>query len=664
MVQSLSPNVGDQAIGDTSARSRRATGMIDRIRQAVLPDKGGHPGEQRQRPDRVTATTPLQLVISRTLHVLPRVLYGACALLLLLAAGLFLFRTMYGDRIYPAVIVGDVPVGGLTQDAAREKLVARADQMNSNAIAFTYNGKTWAPTLSELGAEVQVEDALHQAQQYGRTGDAINRLSMTSDLLQEDQSIPLKTVLDTNKLNSWFDKVDKDINNFAVNATLVVSDGNVTVTPEAAGTIVDRPAATRLVMQALTELQPVNADLPIAVDQPAVTAADLEPARSTIAASLAAQIRVDFNGQSWRVPSDALSQFLVVEQKVVDGKVQVDLSMNEDELAKYLRENFANQVNRKPVDAQVGWNSERGLIATSQSANGATLKPQEFAESVAASFLGDHGKVDIPVVVTKPKIDANDLSNLKIDGLIGRGDSNFDGGSEARDTNIYVGVNLLNGELVGPGEIFSFNKAIGTITAEKGYVEAAVVVAERVGRDVGGGICQVSTTVFRAALKAGMEIGQWNPHTYRIRRYEEDGWGPGFDASILQPEGVDPKYWGDLTFTNNTDGYILVQSWTSYPHVIVEIYGHQDGRDVQISDINISDPIPNPVDTEVVDSELPAGTIEQTEWPLDGLEVSFMYRVYDKEGNLLTERYFPTTFQGRGNTYTVSPDMAGKSPAG
>jgi vancomycin resistance protein YoaR len=349
---------------------------------------------------------------------------------------------------------------------------------------------------------------------------------------------------------------------------------------------------------------------------------------------------------------------------VVNGKLDIKISMNESELAKYLRENFANEVNRKPIDAEVGWNSDRGLIATSESADGATLKPQEFAQAVAASFLGDHDRVEIPVVVTKPKIDANDLSNLKIDGLIGRGDSNFDGGSDARNTNIYVGVNLLNGTLVGPGQDFSFNKAIGVITPEKGYVEAAVVVAERVGRDVGGGICQVSTTVFRAALKAGMEIGQWNPHTYRIKSYEEDGWGPGFDASILQPEGVDPKYWGDFTFTNNTDGYILVQSWTSYPYVIVEIYGHQDGRDVEISNIDVSDPIPNPVNTEVVDPELPPGTIEQTEWPLDGLEVSFMYDVYDKDGNLLTERYFPTTFVGRGNTWTVSPDMAGQSPAG
>src|SRR5690606_20892140 len=151
--------------------------------------------------------------------------------------------------------------------------------------------------------------------------------------------------------------------------------------------------------------------------------------------------------------------------------------------------------------------------------------------------------------------------------------------SWGRDENIYVSTRLLNGELVPPGGTFSFNKAIGEITYDKGYQDAAVVVAEEVGRDVGGGVCQVSTTVFRAAILAGMPIVEWHPHTYRLPNYERDSWGPGFDASILQWEGADPSTWADFRFENYTDGWLLVESWPSYPHVVVSIYGTGDGRE-------------------------------------------------------------------------------------
>lgn len=664
MVQSLSPDLRESTLGNTVGHGgHRFDGLFERAKRVFLPDREAS-GVSTIAADRLgLSQSPRATVLSRAAVTLSRLMFGVCALLLVLAVALFAFRTLYGDRIYPAVIVGDVSVGGLTQGAAHEKLTSRADYLDQHAITFTHGGQSWTPSLSEIGAEIQVDAAIAQARQYGRTGDAVERLAVTGDLMRNDQSIPLTTTLDTGKLDAWFEQVDLEMDSFAVNAGLVVSGVDVSITPDATGTIIDRVAATQIITSALTDLRPVNVELPTIVDHPKITVADLEPSRVQIANSLSSHVRVDFEDQTWRIEPSTLSQFLVVSQSLKDGELTVDIAMEEGALSSYLREQFSQEVNRRPTNAEVGWNSERGLIATSESSDGATLKSGEFAKFVSESFLGDHERVDIPVVVTKPEIDANDLSKLKIDGLLGRGDSNFDGGSEARNANIYVGVDLLNGTLVGPGEEFSFNQAIGEITPDKGYVEAAVVVAERVGRGYGGGICQVSTTVFRAALLAGMTIGERNQHSYRISTYERDGWGPGFDASILQ-RGDDPEYWADLTFTNNADGYILIQSWTTYPHVFVEIYGHQDGRMVEITDEYVSDPISNPVDTEVVNQELGPGTIEQTEWPLDGLDASFMYKAYDEDGNILTERYFYTGFKGRGNTWEVSPDMAGESPAG
>jgi vancomycin resistance protein YoaR len=241
---------------------------------------------------------------------------------------------------------------------------------------------------------------------------------------------------------------------------------------------------------------------------------------------------------------------------------------------------------------------------------------------------------------------------LGIETRLGHGNSYYGGGSWQRDENIGVGTGLLNGTLVRPGDVFSFNEAIGEITDDKGYVEASVVVAERVGKDIGGGICQVSTTMFRAALYAGMPITEWHPHTYRLQGYEAEGWGPGFDASILQ-YGSTPDEWADFKFENWTDGWLLVEAWTSYPNVIVNIYGTDNGNTVEIAGEWQSGPITNNEDVEIPTDSLPAGVVQQTEWPMDGLEVGFTRLIYDANGKEIANREFYTNFKGRGNVYEV-----------
>jgi vancomycin resistance protein YoaR len=262
-----------------------------------------------------------------------------------------------------------------------------------------------------------------------------------------------------------------------------------------------------------------------------------------------------------------------------------------------------------------------------------------------------------------PPVRNDNLDTLGITTHLGRGDSNYDGGGGwERIHNIEVGTGLLNGTLVPPGEEFSFNHAIGEITEDKGYVASAVVVAERVGRDIGGGICQVSTTAFRAALMSGLPITEWWPHTYQMLQYEHDGWGPGYDASILQPEG-DPFGGGDFKFLNPTDSWLLVEAWTTGVHVVVNIYGPDLGYEVAFSDTYKSGPIVEGENMEIVNYDLPPGSIIQTEFPLVGFEVSFVRTVYDRDGEVVEEREFYTRFKGRGNVYQVSPDMVGTSPA-
>lgn len=598
--------------------------------------------------------------LSRLGRLVPRLVLVAAVLLLMFAFALFGFRAMYADKVYPSVAVGDVNVGGMTTEEAAATVEQRAAELERGTVTFSYGGQTWTPTLAELGATVDVDASVDAAYELGRDDNAVARLGFTNELLQKDQQVPLRTTVNREVLHAWFESVNADIDQPAVDATLVVDGTSVTVEPEQIGTEVDEEGATSVILRTLETLQPVSTELPTQSRNPQIYAEDLEEPKNDIAAALDGPILAVFGGEKWDIPASDLAQFLTVDVSHADGEVAVDAALDRDGLASYLRDAFSGQVNRDPVDAQVAWQDGEGLIALEPSVDGATLRPDAFADEVAKSFLGNQSTVEIPVAVIKPEIDSNNLAALKIDSRLARGDSNYAGGDWDRDRNIEVGTNLLNGELIAPGEEFSFNGAVGEITADKGFVEAGVIEAETIGRDVGGGICQVSTTTFRAALLAGLPFTEWWPHSMRLDGYERDGWSAGFDASILQA-GSDPSQWGDLRFVNDTGGYMLIQAWNDYPYNIVEIYGHDDGRKVDIGDSTIRVPDWDYEDKEVVDPDKPKGYMEKTQNPSKPYEAMFVRTVTYSNGEV-SERQFYSPYQGSGNVWVVSPDMQGKSP--
>lgn len=605
---------------------------------------------------------PKRSATDRLLRLLPRLALTGAVLLLLFAVAMFVFRVSYSDRIYPAVAVGDVPVGGMTVDEAVTAVEMRAADLEEGSIAFTYGGETWMPSLSEIGAEVDVDASVDQAFALGRQDNAVSRLGFTNQILKDDQVVPLRTTVDRAVLNSWFDSVNADIDKRAVDAQLVVEGTSISITPEVIGTVVDRDAATAIMLQNLESLEPATNELPTTVEQPQVFAAELKEASAGLEQVLSSPVAVSFEDQRWDITPADLVTFLDTEVVSGDGGVDVALTMDRDRLSAWLRDRFSGEINRSPEDARIGWREGEGLVAFEPSIDGAALRSNAFADQVAESFLNASGAVDIPVVLTAPELDSNNLEALKINSRLARGDSNYGGQKWQRDTNIEVATDYLTGTLVRPGEEFSFNAAIGEINQERGFVESGVILNGRASTGDGGGVCQVSTTVFRAAILAGLPITDWEEHTQRLMIYEQDGWTAGYDASILQ-WGDDPSLWGDFKFLNDTGGYILIQAWNDYPYNIVEIYGNDDGREVQVSDASIWEGTSYPDSVEVVDESLGAGVIQQTEWPRMPMEALFTMTVTYADGTV-KEQEFYSLYRGSGNVWTVSPDMRGESPAG
>jgi len=601
-------------------------------------------------------------------------LHGRTAQLLrravmLLAIGVFAVvgallavRVSSSGAIYPGVDIAGMNVGGLSPEEARAVLQGQADDLETGTIRFTYAGRTWSPTLRDVGASFDVAGAVDEAYSVGREPTALDRLQATASLVHDNRDIKLGMTFDHAVLGAWFDSVDRDLGLPPHDAFLQINGTSVTVVPEVDGTIVDRSAATSVILQTLNRLTPMEQPLPVLAKTAVVRTGDLAASQQRLSAALSKPVLLSYGQGSWTLQATDLAPFIV--QRVDPLKTGFEahsMTLDTDKLSAWLEDRIAPDVDRDPVNAQVGWNE--GLVATTASVDGVRLRPSDLAASIKKSLFGDHQSIVLPVDVIKPEIDGSNLGALGITTLLGRGDSNYAGSIDGRATNIEVGTALMNGTLIPPGGEFSFNHAIGVISEDQGFVEAQVIDGERIGRDIGGGICQVSTTVFRAAFEAGLPITERNPHRYRIPFYEMDGWPPGLDASILQPEG-DPFGGGDFRFANPSNSWMLVESWTTGEQVVVNIYGTDLGYTVKVSDPIFGKTIPIDPDLETVSDELDPGSWKQTEHAQEGIEVNFVRDVVDSEGNLIESSEFYTLFWSRGNVYQVSPDMICKSPAG
>jgi vancomycin resistance protein YoaR len=153
--------------------------------------------------------------------------------------------------------------------------------------------------------------------------------------------------------------------------------------------------------------------------------------------------------------------------------------------------------------------------------------------------------------------------------LIGEGRSDFTGSSAARIHNIKTAMDRINGALIPPGEEFSFVELLGEVDAANGYLPELVIKRNATEKEYGGGVCQVSTTVFRAAVLTGMDVTARRNHSFPVQYYRPYG----FDATIYLPSP-------DLRFRNNTDNYILLQAHMEGTELVFEVYGTNDGREV------------------------------------------------------------------------------------
>ena len=305
---------------------------------------------------------------------------------------------------------------------------------------------------------------------------------------------------------------------------------------------------------------------------------------------------------------------------------------------------LSDQINVPVQDALFEFSNGR-VIAFRPSKDGRQINLEEARKRIKDAFLtaaSTHQQrltVLLPVETVHPLITTNGTNTFGIKELIGRGYSEFAGSIPGRIHNIALAASRINGVLIKPGETFSFDTTLGDISAATGYQSAYIIKDGRTVLGDGGGVCQVSTTIFRAALNAGLPIVERHAHAYRVHYYEEDGSPAGLDATVFSPSV-------DLKFKNDTPAYILIQAKPDLENLTLtfEFYGTRDGRTSQVYNARMWGQSSPPPDLYQDDPTLPKGAVRQVDFAAWGAKTSFQYKV-TRGGDILEDTTFYSNFQ-------------------
>lgn len=337
----------------------------------------------------------------------------------------------------------------------------------------------------------------------------------------------------------------------------------------------------------------------------------------------------------------APDQSLVLDDKTLISWVNFNQNCRQDRVKDYVI-GLKTSLKKDPVEAVFKFENNK-VLEFQPSQNGYVLDDiqveQQICQQINSLIQNNEksAKQTLAVTIQEPQTTNSDVNNMGIKELLGRGKSTFKHSSDIRNFNVSKGSSIVNRVLVAPGDTFSFIKNLGEVTLENGYKKAYIIRAGKTELDVGGGICQVSTTLFRAMLDAGLDITDRHPHAYRVGYYEEDS-PPGYDATVFIPNP-------DLKFINDTGHHLLIQSTYDDKNktLVYEIYGTSDGRKTEISNYRQWDYTQPPPDVNIDDPTLPVGKTVQDEHRIAGLKTAFDWKV-TKGGEVIHQKTFQSSY--------------------
>jgi vancomycin resistance protein YoaR len=472
------------------------------------------------------------------------------------------------------VLIADIELRNLPKEEAQILLEKKIKEYDTAIITIrAQNGAEVRAFPKEFGISFNVEESIDKAYNVGKDD------SWHKDLIKQGRALffainhPLDIAIDYNIMTHFINnKLNTAIHRPAQNASYVynVETEGFEFTPASEGRIIDIYELQNRIIERAQNLSneiillKQSKDIPKIYDDEAGQA--LAKAQNILGS---APYTISAQDDKWEIEKEDLISWIIFEPKLRQNKYILETNVSLKKIEDYLLV-FSPGLAIAPTNAK--FRMEDGKVVEFDLARpGRKLNLNQSASVLAANIKNLQTNTELVFDEIPAEITAENIDNLGINALLGKGESDFAGSPGSRVHNIRVGSDRYQGMLIAPNEEFSFNKNLGPVNAAMGYLPELVIRRDRTIPEYGGGLCQVSTTLFRAAVFSGLEITERKNHSYHVVYYGK----PGFDATIYPPHP-------DLAFRNNTPGHILIQYRIEGTRLTFEIYGQDDGRIVEV----------------------------------------------------------------------------------
>jgi len=583
----------------------------------------------------------------------PLIIAGVIVIIAILITPFGYLAAMNG-RVMPGVTVNGLALGGLTKNEAAAKLNAAVNIYENSGLNFT-NGKITVsidatqvpggdPDAAHQILNVDTDAGLSAAYAVGRAGSVFNRMRQAVAALAVGAHATLPYTIDRDGFKDALRLVWSGDEKPVIDARLTIlmsGDAleNVAVVPDQSGFEYDYDRAVSDIKTRLSTLDSTPVALEPARTVPTIKTADAEAAKALVPAALAlAPLPMSADEFKWTINGHDLAPMLGVALKT-DGSTTLDINKSAAET--YFKQ-LAALYDIAPINTSYEIDPTTNKMVSFASGNDgrkidvdATVAA--LSKALALQLAGSDGKAGFNIVATtaKSQIVTQTAAELGINEVIGVGVSDFSGSSANRIKNVSHGSSKLNGHLIAPGEEFSAINVLNPVTIEDGYFTEQIILGDKIEPAVGGGLCQIGTTLFRMAMNAGMPITERQNHSLVVHYYADPSNGnPGTDATLYGPHP-------DLRFINNTGHWLLITTAINVKtkKLTYTLWGTADGRHGSYSPPQVLNWVPAPTEAQNLnDPTLPVGA-QKCQNAFRGANTTFVYTITNADGTVTTKNF-------------------------
>jgi vancomycin resistance protein YoaR len=577
------------------------------------------------------------------------------------------YGASYNGRIFPGISVAGIDLSGLTPPQAAALLKEKISYPISGQIVFKDGTSVWTVTPNELGMFFDSQNTALAAYQSGRIGSLAQRYGDRFRAWYSGIELSPVFVWDEqtalNYLQGIAVKIDKPI----IEAAIGLDGVQVKVNSGQVGREMDVLAAQDAVRAQMQSLQDGIIAITVEETPPVILDASAQAAlaQQILSAPLVLQVENKEEGDAgpWTLEPSVLASMLVIQRVENGGSATYQVGLDEQTLRTYL-EGIAPNLLRWPVNARFIFNDDsRQLEVIQSSVIGRSLDVETSLQVINQKLVEGQHTISLDMEFTNPQVtDESTAESLGITEAVSVHTSYFYGSSSERIHNIELASARFHGVLIPPGGTLSMSDILGDVSLDEGYAEAWIIFGDRTIKGVGGGVCQVSTTLFRTAFLGGYQIDERYPHAYRVGYYEQTasgGYNPdyaGLDATVFAPVV-------DFKFTNDSQYWLLMETYVNAAgrSLTWKFYSTSDGRTVDWQTTGITNVVPELDALYEENADLAKGEIKQVDWGVDGADVT-VTRTVTRNGEVIHQDTINTHYVPWRDIYQYGPGTEDMPP--